>query len=409
MFNNEALDRQWARVRMRLAKSPLPGFFAWWGRELLACLPPRWRAIVLERSESLLLDIEQGDLVVWRERGDVAREYGRIRVDLPAEAQRAEFQRLRERIEDPAVSTILCIANERVLQRNLSLPAAAEDNLRQVLAFEMDRQTPFKADQVYFDSRVRGREANGRNVQVDLVLLPRAQLDAELAKLAGGTLALDGVDSWRGAPGEGRCHVNLLPQEKRARRRNLRLPLNLGLAALAAVLLVFNMHESLVNRVAAIASMQGEVTKAKAEAKQVVALKKTLVDSIAGANFLTDKKRQGPLMVAILDDLTKRLPQDAYLERLNIQDKQVQLQGQAKEAAKLIGLLGSSQYLANPRFEGQIQPDPRTDKERFQITADLKAPDVQPSPVESAAPGKSPASKTPVRKPPRASEGVHGP
>jgi general secretion pathway protein L len=48
------------------------------------------------------------------------------------------------------------------------------------------------------------------------------------------------------------------------------------------------------------------------------------------------------------------------------------LQGQAKEAAKLISLLGSSTCLGDPRLQGQIQPDARTGKERFQITADAK-------------------------------------
>jgi general secretion pathway protein L len=390
MFDNEALDRQWARLRTRIAKTPLPGFFAWWGRELLACLPARWREVLVERPESLLLDFEQGELVVWRERGDEVREYGRIGTDLPAEAKATEFRRLRAGIDDPAVRAVFCIPEERILQRDLTLPAAAEDNLRQVLAFEMDRQTPFKADQVYFDSRVLGRDTAGRNLHVELVLLPRAQLDAELAGLAGGSLALDAVDAWRGTPGKGRRHINLLPPERRAKRRDLRLPLNLGLAALAIVLLVVNMNESLANRGAAIDSMRSEVEKANTDAKQVAALKKTLAESISGANFLTDKKRHGPLMVAVLDELTRRLPDDAYLERLNVQDDQVQLQGQATEAAKLIGLLGESKYLSNPRLEGQIQPDPRTSKERFQINADLKP--WEPEAAAAAAPAAKAAS-----------------
>ena len=95
--------------------------------------------------------------------------------------------------------------------------------------------------------------------------------------------------------------------------------------------------------------------------------------AIAGANFLSDKKRNSPLTDALLDDLTRRLPEDTYLERLQIENGQVQLQGQAKEAAKLISLLSNSTCLGDPRLQGQIQPDPRTGKERFQITADLKA------------------------------------
>lgn len=393
---NPTLDRQLARLRTRLAKTPLPGFFAWWGSQLLACLPARWRNMVAERSEALLLDLRSDEIVVWRERGATMSEYARIRRDLPAEAQTAEFQRLRNAIDDPLVHTVFCIPSERVLTRTLNLPAAAEENLRQVLGFEMDRQTPFKADQVYFDSRVLGHDASGRNAQVELVLIPRGQLDQELAALPAAAADLDGVDSWRSVPGAGRRGTNLLPQERRARRRNLRLPLNLGLAALAIVLFVMVMDESLANRASAVEAMRAEVDKAQTEAKQVAALKKTLADSISGANFLTERKRKGPLMVALIDDLSRRLPDDTYLERLQIENKQVQLQGQAREAAKLIALLGASPCLGNPGFQGQVQPDPRTGKERFQINADLKECSPTPeakaaAPAPAAKPGTSPA------------------
>lgn len=392
---NPALDRQLARLRTRLAKTPLPGFFAWWGRELLACLPERWRKVLSERSESLLLDLRSDEIVVWREHASGIREYARIRRDLPAEAQVAEFQRLRSAIEDPMVRTVFCIPAERVLTRKLSLPAAAEDNLRQVLSFEMDRQTPFKADQVYFDSRVAGRDTSGRNAQVELVLIPRAQLDQELSALPAGAADLDAVDSWSGAPGSGRRHANLLPPERRVRRRDMRLPLNLGLAALALILLMVNMNESLANRAAAVESMRAEVDKAGTEAKQVAALRKTLADSIAGANFLTDRKRKGPLTVGLINDLTERVPEDTYLERLQIENKQVQMQGQGQDAAKLIALLAASPCLGNPGFQGQVQPDARTGKERFQINAELKECD--PTPAQKAATGPKEAAAKPVK------------
>ena len=260
---NPVLERQLTRLRTRLAKTPLPGFFRWWGSQLVACLPQRWRALVEERSDSLLLDLRPDEVIVWREHTDRTNEYARIARSLAPEAQIAEFQRLRNAIDDPGVRTVLCIPAERVLQRNLTLPAAAEENLRQVLAFEMDRQTPFKADQIYFDSRVTGRDASGRNLLVELVLLPRAQLDQELAALPAGASALDGVDAWRGEPGAARRQINLLPAERRARRRDMRLPLNLGLAAIAVILLVVNMDESLTNRAAAVEAMRAEVDKSR--------------------------------------------------------------------------------------------------------------------------------------------------
>jgi general secretion pathway protein L len=176
------------------------------------------------------------------------------------------------------------------------------------------------------------------------------------------------------------------------------------------------MDEALTNRAAAVDAMRAEVEKANTDARQVAALRKTLADSIAGANFLSDKKRNNPLTVALLDDLSRRLPEDTFLERLQIENGEAQLQGQSKEAAKLISLLGTSSCLGDPRLQGQIQPDARTGKERFQIVADIKAcngkpgevkapPAVENAPLKTdadatAAPAKSDAAKSaPSKKP----------
>jgi len=370
---NPALERQLARLRTRLAKTPLPGYFRWWIGQLVACLPPRWRALVEERSESLLVDVRPEEIIVWRERADRASEYARISRALPAEAQGAEFQRLRGAIDDPGVRTVFCIPAERVLQRNLVLPAAAEDNLRQVLSFEMDRQTPFKADQVYFDYRLGEREAAARNLQVELIVVPRAPLDADLAKLAAGSLELDGVDCWREGPGSGRLGLNLLPADRRPRRVNARLRLNLGLAAAAIVLLFTAMLLSLGNREAALAAMSEQVEKAQNAAKQVGALRKTLQDSISAANFLNRRKHEMPTMVQMLADLTDRLPDDTYLERIAVDEKaKIDVQGLSDNTAKLTERLRESTVLENPSFQGNIQQDPRTHKDRFNMTLEFR-------------------------------------
>ena len=361
-----------ARLRTRLAKTPLPRFFSWWGSELLACLPSRWRRLFSGNSEALLLEPVGETILILREHDKVVSEFGRIDMSATTEQQAVEFKAIRGRIENPGLRAILCVPESRVLTRSLTLPAVAEDNLRQVLTFEMDRQTPFKADQVYFDSRIVARDPLTRSLRVELTVLPRSVLDPQLGSIAGGAVEFDGVDVLSEGVVGARRGVNLLPIERRARRRDVRLPLNLGLAALIVILLVFNMSESLHNRAIAVETMQAEVDKAAAAAREVLELKKTLQDSINGANFLAEKKRNGPLLIALLDDLAYRLDDDTYLERLSIENNQVQLQGQAKNAAGLISVLTASPFLANPKLEGQIQPDPRTGKDRFTIVAEPK-------------------------------------
>ena len=368
----------------------------------LAILPPlvfagevdilRSRLASAARGEAFLLDLEGDHVRVWRERSGTRSELGQVDLQSPVAEQLSELHNLRGRIEDPSARSILCIPGTRALVRGLTLPLAAEENLRQVLSFEMDRQTPFKADQVYFDGRVLLRNPAARTMQVELVVLPRAQLDAQIAGIAGGALELDGVDIWQ--DDAVRRHINLLPPERRARRRNVRLPLNLGLAAFSIILLLVNMSESLGNRAVALEAMSGEVAKANAQALQVSELRKTLQDSIAGANFLADKKLTNAPIIALLDDVARRLNDDTYLERLQIDNQQVQLQGQSKEAANLISVLAASEYLANPNLQGQIQPDPRSGKERFQIQATLKPVNMAEAPPTAPSAGVVSAAAT---------------
>ena len=400
----ETLDRLLARLRTRLAKTPLPRFFSWWGTQLLACLPEPWRRRLSGSSEALLLEVGENEIVVLRERNAGTTDIGRIGLDLSEEARTAEIHRLQGRTENPGLRTILCIPESRALTRTLTLPAAAEENLKQVLSFEMDRQTPFKTDQVYFDSRLISRDGATRSLRVELVVLPRSVLDSQLAAVSGGAIEFDAVDV-RNAEASGgvRRGVNLLPVERRARRRDMRLPINLGLLALAVILLVFNMSKSLDNRAVAVETMRAEVVKAEQAARQVLELKKTLEDSVSGANFLAEKKRKGPLVIALLNDLAGRLNDDTYLERLSIENNQIQIQGQSKEAASLIGALSGSPFLANPKLEGQIQPDPRTGKDRFTITAEPK--DV---PVDEVVPVQKVEQKEAAAPPVEATEVVDG-
>lgn len=378
-----ALQLQLARLRLRYANSGMPKFFAWWARELKALLPQRWSELFAEGAQELLVDAGHGEIGVWRRSGERCAEYGRIARDQAVEDQRNEFSRLRDRIDDPGLRVFYCVAPRRALRRELNLPAAAEDKLRQVLAFEMDRQTPFKADQVYFDYRIAQRDAAAKTLKVDLHVLPRAQIDPDLAALAALGIALDGVDCWRGDAGSGRTGLNLLPQERRVKRIDRRLRLNLALGVAAIVLFVVAGWLFLGNRRAALEAMSADVAKAKADAKQTAALAKRLKDNAASASYLYRLKRDTTPMTAMLADLTKRLPDDTFLERLTVDDKgKVEVQGQSGNANKLIDGLQKSDVLDNAAFIGTVQPDVRTRKDRFTMNFQLhKRADAQ-------APGK---------------------
>lgn len=368
-----AIDIQLARLRVRYAKTPLPRFFSWWRGQLVGLLPERVRNLVDERPEELLIEARPQQFGIWRLSNAGCADFGQVSRELPVEEQKSEFERLRALVDDPHTRVYYCIPAERCLRREISMPAAAEDKLRQVLSFEMDRQTPFKADQVYFDYRVVDRDEAAKNLRIQIIVVPRAQLDGELAMLTAAGVGLDGVDSWRAGPGSPRAGLNLLPLERRVRRKNMRTRLNLALGALALGLLLIAMWESLGNRQVSVETMTAEVEKAQNDARQTSELAKRLEERTASANYLLQQKRDTTTMTELLADLTKRLPDDAFLERLTVDDKgKVDVQGQSSNAAKLIDGLQKSDVLVNPGFTGTIQSDPRTHKERFNMSFELR-------------------------------------
>ena len=88
----------------------------------------------------------------------------------------------------------LLLSREQVLSKRVQLPLAAESNLRQALAFEMDRHTPFNAQAVYFDYQVLERDRERGQLHLDMVVAPRSLVDPLLEVLEPRGLAPTGVD-----------------------------------------------------------------------------------------------------------------------------------------------------------------------------------------------------------------------
>lgn len=362
---SELIQKPLRRLKQRYEKSAVAQFLAWWRGELLAALPPAWRQWLAAQAPVIEIEAAPAGWRLRRLRGDeveteIAVEGGIEDLALAAEKLRAD--------EELPPRQVLSVPADQVLRRRLNLPAAAEEHLGQVLAFEMDRQTPFRADQVYFDHRIVKRDAAARTMAVELLAVPRQVLDHLLQSL--GNLPLDAADAAHaGVPGG----FNLLPLERRASRINRRLRMNVILAVSALALLWLVLWQSLALREQALTKLSDAVNEARTAANQSGELKRQLRDAIEGASFLARRKAEQPITVEVLAEITRLVPEDTWLERLSFVGKQVQLQGQSARADKLIGILTDSRFLTNPQFQGIIQPDGATGKERFSLAADLKS------------------------------------
>jgi general secretion pathway protein L len=339
------------------------GFFRWWKQALLSWLPLRWRVLFGLASNRLLFSQVGDQLRLQVQDAEGLHEIAWLPLPLTTTELDAVLGNRTGKLP-----RWLLLPAASALQRRLLLPAAAAERLRDVVGFEVDRQTPFTADSVRFDARVLERRADGQ-LDTELIAVPRARFDAALAELGGLAGSLAGVDA---SDASGRpLGVNLLPADIRRGSRDAMRTWNWALAAVALLGVAIAFWQVLDNRRDAAEAFTRQVETRATQARAVAAQRQQLADIVEGAAFLDRARAARPTTVEILDELSRRLPDNTYLEKVGIEGDRLLLIGLSPEASALVGRMEGSRLWRAPALSGALQPDPRTRLDRFSLTADL--------------------------------------
>lgn len=360
---NVNVQRSLQPLRIRYA-DPLLGrlrsFWRWWTGELFELLPETLQRAVAQRRQKLYVEVDGAVLLLSLGNHTAQREILRLGLDA-ADAGDADIPR-------DVQQTILLLPDDKVLARRISLPAAAEENLREVLGFEMDLHTPFRAAEVYYDFTIVGRDSARQQVTVDLVYAPRDAVDELVGGASSLGLKTDTV-TCRRRDNANLQPVNLLPLEKRRTKRFDVKRLNLALTVLLAALLVAAITIPLVQKNRAIAAVEAQVQAAAAEARQGAELRQDLEKMAEASQFLVKKKASDVMVVEVIDEVSRILPDHTWIARLDLSGTELQVQGQSSASSSLIGIIESSPWFEDVRFASPVVQIAGTDNDRIHIVA----------------------------------------
>ncbi len=357
------------------------GFLSWWGRSLLAWLPPSLRRTLGLSRGRLLLQVDGDDVQLRRQRDDELLDLDRV----PMAALAATVPQRGDPLASLLASRLaelprwLLLPAGGSLSRRMSLPASAADRLRDVVGFEIDRQTPFTPDTVAYDTRVRGRRESDGQLDVELVVVPRHVLEDHQGALGALAVDLAGIDvaGADGAP----LGVNLLPPAQRRHRRDPAIIWNLALATVGLVAIVALMWQLLDNRRRAASGLEQVIASQAESGRRAAMQRQQLTALLEGQVFLDRIRAERAPTTEVIDELTRRLPDSTYLEKLSINGDQLMLIGLSTKAAALIGELQGADQWRSPALAGALQPDPASGRDRFTLTANLASPAAPPAPT----------------------------
>ncbi|NRB71394.1 MAG: pilus assembly protein PilM [Xanthomonadales bacterium] len=366
-----AIQNQFDSLRQRLHQSQLGGFWRWWTAELAAMLPASWQERVRHAQRVLLLQLNDKSLSLTLQEGAKGERVESFDLDQDLSLQRQQIADLLAERELDEVPRCLLLGESMVLHKQLQMPQAAEANLHQALAFEMDRHTPFQADQVYFDQQVLERDKERGQLHLELVVAPREPVDDLITTLVDRGLAPTAMDVVAENLPLG---LNMLPAEQRHRIPNRKARLNLLLAAVALVVLAGVMAQSLWLRESQIAAVEAAIDEVRIEARRVQNIRAQIEDASEAAGFMFKRRAENRPTVMVLAEVTRIMPDDTYLDRLRIWEGNVQMQGKSDNAQRLIEQVNDSPMMEKAGFRGSTRLDTGTQKEVFDINAAIVTP-----------------------------------
>ncbi len=326
----------------------LSAFLSWYWQQMIGLLPPSLR-VRDDGPPDALIAVAQSpeppvvEFVARRRRRETRLGSFPLKVADAGAASRAVAA-------NRAPATLLRLPAGAFLQRVVTLPLAAEAGLESVVGFEMDRYTPFTAEEVHWAVTVLSRDRAQGRIQAVVSLVQKQRVAALLEALreigcVPGALEAEG-------PGGALQRIALNRHDTRRRGRQRR-SLALAGGVCAALALAAAGGPFLTQRQASgvteqrIASLQPQVAEAET-------LRRRLAARVAGSDAVAGEQALVGDALQAIAALTRILPDDTYLTTLVLHQRRIELEGQSANAAQLIASLSSDPIIRNAAFSAPV-------------------------------------------------------
>jgi general secretion pathway protein L len=263
-----------------------------------------------------------------------------------------------------SVSTVLCFQN------CVQFPIAARLKIDQLSKLELQRVTPFELVHVYHGCTIAGE--NETTIFTQQFVLKKAIVSEIEEQLSFHKKSIEAV--FMRDPSSRAIELAFAPNGEFFGRQsfekwNKRLGMAIGVFAIGTAALFAGIHSFHARQYeeisGAIASLEPGIKKIK---QTIESTEKRNTNVIA----IQKLQRETISRLAIIEEVTRVLPDTAYVLNLSVVDNRVQLEGLANSPEKLIPSLESSSSFKNVVFGSAVFNLPGDTQSHFAINMDLE-------------------------------------
>lgn len=313
----------------------------------------------------------------------VEEENGYFRLELPAGEKRPDVAGIRIRVADGRISpdgadvaaslrgrrAELVFCADRFIFRTLELPERAVEFLSDIMRAQIDRLTPWQAQDVAFGWTAPVAASPGR-ISMTVSATPRTSIAPYLSVLEDLGVQSTSVFA---APNtrEAKSPIKVLDHKG----PNV-LDLKHLRSAMAAVLVICGLSSivalSLDHFLGAEFQSQRQDIARQIAARRVLLLSGGPSVKPTAQQLLEQRKRETPSSVMVLEALSRILPDHTYVTELRIEGEKLQIIGVTRDAPSLIPLIEQSRQFTEATFFAPTTSSAGDVGERFHIEAKIR-------------------------------------
>ena len=349
----------------------LGNFFTWWGRELSGLLPKSLASSPRSSLPGIILSVEDDGLRLLTARPVKLPGLPASGTVLP---ENEMLRRLGEIHRSTPIRSIgLRLPYQASFVRSVELPAAASDNLDALVAMNLERATPFKPKDVFAAHYIEKLQSSPGKILVRQLIVKRSALERLLGHFKAIGIELKSIDCWDENHAEA-LPINFLQKSSdrpaSSTQNKIVVPL---MAASAALLLASSIYFSIDKRENALQRLEAQTALLKVKAQRAREAQARNQAAMAEITSLYRLRSEAVSKVSLLEELTRLLPDNAYITDIKIDGGTVDLSGLAKGASGLIPILERSSMFVDATSTAPLTFDQQQDKERFSIRVHVRS------------------------------------
>ena len=264
---------------------------------------------------------------------------------------------------------------DKVFVRRITVPAQARKFLAGVIRNQIERLSPWPANEVVYGFAAEADAGDTAAVGVRIVMAARGDVDAARQELAALGLQIDRVvarDAERQTIGEAAGPVALWSRLADTSRDNvggLAQKIGAGIAASVMVSVALSVW-ALVSAAFIRDESEGMAARSKVLQKQVqTGRTASSLASLPPADRAWASKEMSTSSVIVMEALSRALPDSAYVTEIRLEKENLRIVGLADDVPGLLAPLEKSKHMTDVRFFAPMARGPDGKRFRFSIEA----------------------------------------